>query len=180
MNHLGTITLKSDRLRLRRIYKEDAKEIYEGFVNQEDFLYYANKEKRTLKMQEQSLIGIDEKYKNLSYYNWLITLKENGKIIGSINAFFNYFEDEKDALMFNYAIDDRYKNNGYMSEALYLTIKFFLNEVNVKKIYCGCCIENIASKKVMEKNNMLFDKIIKNHIKLKDGYHDMLLYKIEK
>ena len=44
MRHNGTKKLETDRLLLRRIYKEDAIEIYNGFINQERFLYYLNKE----------------------------------------------------------------------------------------------------------------------------------------
>ena len=40
MNHLGTITLQTNRLILRKINILDSKEIFEGFVNQEEFLYY--------------------------------------------------------------------------------------------------------------------------------------------
>ena len=43
MRHNGTKKLETDRLLLRRIYKEDALEIYNGFINQERFLYYLNK-----------------------------------------------------------------------------------------------------------------------------------------
>ena len=55
MNHVGTISLETKRLVLRRIYRDDAEEIYEGFVNQDEFLYYANKEKRTLDEEIKSL-----------------------------------------------------------------------------------------------------------------------------
>lgn len=37
MKHLGTKMLNSERLVLRRFKEEDALEIYEGFINQEDF-----------------------------------------------------------------------------------------------------------------------------------------------
>ena len=64
MNHVGTISLETKRLVLRRIYRDDAEEIYEGFVNQDEFLYYANKEKRTLDEEIKSLENIDFKYQN--------------------------------------------------------------------------------------------------------------------
>ena len=48
MKNIGTKMLETDRLILRRFKEEDAEEIYNGFINQEGFLYYANKEKRTL------------------------------------------------------------------------------------------------------------------------------------
>ena len=77
------------------------------------------------KEEKESLIGIDVKYQKSDYYNWLITLKDTKAIIGSINA--NIFQD--DSVIFNYAIDNRYTNKGYMTEALDLVINFFLEEV---------------------------------------------------
>jgi ribosomal-protein-alanine N-acetyltransferase len=175
MVHLGTKKLESERLILRRIMETDAEEIYLGFVNQEGFLYYANKEKRTLEEEKNSLIGIDEKYKNLNYYNWLITLKDNKKIIGSINL---RVEEINETVEFNYAIDERFSNNGYMTEALKLVKEYCLNELKVNRFQGGCCIDNKASKRVMEKCNMQCEGILRNYLKLKDGYHDMYMFSI--
>lgn len=175
MNHLGTKILESERLILRRFKETDAKEIYEGYVNQEGFLYYANKEKRSLDEEILSLKGIDEKYKNNDYYNWLITLKENNKIIGAINLRVN---DYNESLEFNYAIDKRYKNNGYMTEALNLVKDYCLNELKVNRLFGGCEINNIGSKRVMEKCLFVYEGTLRNYLKLRDGYHDMHLYSI--
>ena len=82
MKHLGTVTLDTNRLILRRIYKEDAQEIYDGFINQKDYLYFFNNEPRTLEEEIKSLENIDEKYEDLDLYNWVIVLKETNTIIG--------------------------------------------------------------------------------------------------
>ena len=174
MKHLGSKELVTQRLILRKIIKDDAKEIFEGFINQENFLYYANKEKRTLEEEIESLVGIEDKYSNLSYYNWVITLKENKNIIGSINA---YFIDEEEKVVINYAIDDRYKNNNYMSESLIEVLRFLKEEVKIENIECGCVTKNIASKRVMEKANMKYVGILEKEVLLKDGYHDMHLFR---
>ena len=172
---LGSKKLITDRLILRKIVIEDAKEIYEGFVNQSEFLYYSNKQKRTLKEQENSLIGIEKKYESDDYFNWLITLKDNGNIIGSINAN-KYIED---SLIISYVIDNRYTNNGYMKEALKIVLDYLIYEVQVKQVFCGCIVENIKSKKVMEKY-MTYVTTLKNNVTLSDGLHDMHLYVIKK
>lgn len=174
MNHLGTKVLQSQRLILRRFRKTDAKEIFEGYVNQESFLYYANKEKRTLEDEIDSLKDIDEKYKNNEYYNWLITLKDN-IIIGAINLRVNNYNE---SLEFNYAIDDRYKGNGYMTEALNLVKDYCFNELDVNRLYGGCEVNNVASKRVMEKCLFEYEGTLKSYLKLRDGYHDMHLYSI--
>lgn len=175
MNHLGTKLLESDRLILRKFSEQDAEELFMGYINQDDFLYYANKEKRTLEEEKNILAKMCKKYENLDYYNWLITRKEDSKIIGSINLTVN---ERNDSVEFNYVIDNRYTNKGYMTEAL-LTIKdFCLNQLYVKRFQGGCCVENVASKKVMEKCNMQYEGTLREYIKLKDGYHDMYLFSV--
>ena len=66
-----------------------------------------------------------------------------------------------------------------MSEALEKVLDYLHNDQKIKRIECGCCIENIPSKKVIEKNNMIYEGIKKNEVLLKDGYHDMYLYVLE-
>lgn len=173
MNHVGTLELKTERLVLRKFRKEDANEIFLGFVNQDEFLYYANKEKRTLEEEIKSLENIDEKYENDEYYNWLIILKETQEIIGSINL---RVENKNESVEFNYVIDNRFVNKGYMTEAL-KEVKWFAFEVmNVNRFQGGCVVENIKSKRVMEKCDMECEGILKSYIKLKDGYHDMYMF----
>ena len=171
MKNIGTRTIKTERLILRRLSETDAKDLYEGFVNQESFLYYANKEKRTLEEEIESLKGIDEKYADLKYYNWLITI--DNKAIGAIHL--NVY-DHDEAVEFSYAIDDRYKGNGYMTEALEAVRDYCLNEMEANRIFGGCEINNIASKRVMEKCRFVCEGIIRDHLKLKDGYHDMYMF----
>ena len=172
MKHLGTVNLITKRLVLRRFKEKDAEGILNSFVNDEDFLYYANKEKRTIEQEKESLIGIEEKYNNKEYYNWLITLK-NETIIGSI---YLRVDNKNDSLEFNYAIGKRYQCNGYMSEALNAVKDFAINKLKVNRFFGGCEINNIASKRVMEKCNLKYECTLHNHLKLKDGYHDILVY----
>lgn len=175
MNNIGTKTIETERLVLRRFTLEDAKEIYEGYVNQEGFLYYANKEKRTLEEEINSLKGIEDKYNNLEYYNWLITIKDTKNIIGAIHL---NVDNYNESVEFNYAIDERYQCKGYMTEALEAVKNYCLNEIKVNRIFGGCEINNIASKKVMEKCSFIYEGTLRSHLKLKDGYHDMCVYSI--
>ncbi len=172
MNHLGTVQLKTDRLILRRFMESDAEGIFHSFVNDAGFLYYANKEARSLAQEKESLKGIDERYENKDYYNWLITLKD-GAVIGAINL---NVEDYNESLEFNYAVDDRHRGNGYMTEALLAVREFAVNELRVNRFFGGCEIDNHASACVMEKCGLRFEGILRNHLKLSDGYHDMRVY----
>lgn len=175
MIHKGTKKLESSRLLLRRIYKEDALEIYNGFINQDGFLYYLNKEKRTLEEEISSLELIDEKNKSNDYYNWLITLKATGKIIGMIVL---KTEDINECVEATYTIDENYSNNGYMSETLKLVIDYAFSELLVNRFQAGCVVSNEKSKRVMEKCGMKLEGILRDYVILRDGYHDMYMYSI--
>lgn len=173
MKHCGTIKIETERLILRRIQEADAEEIYNGYINQEGYLYYLNREKRTLEEQKRSLIGIDDKYKKDDYYTWLIVLKETNAIIGFISL---EVYDFNDCIEVNYALDERYENKGYMTEAVKAVRKICFEKIKVKRFQAGCCIENTKSRRVLEKCNMKQEGIIRSYVKLRDGYHDMYMY----
>ena len=102
MNHLGTKRLETERLILRKIEVKDAEPIFYGLRNQPEFLYYTNKKKISLEEQKEIFLGLDEKYKNNEYYNWVIELKESGELVGMINF---HVENRNDSVEFNYATD---------------------------------------------------------------------------
>lgn len=175
VNHLGSKEINTLRLTIRKFEESDAEELYNGYMNQEEFLYYAHKERKSIEEIRELIKRKIERYSNNDYYNWVITLKETGTIIGAINLNINIYND---SVEFNYAIDNRYTNNGYMTEALNEIKNFCLNELGVNRFQGGCCVENGASKRVMEKCQMECEGILKKYIKLKDGYHDMYMFSI--
>lgn len=174
MINLGTEKLESERLLLRKFKVSDAKEICEGYRNQDEFLYYANKQKIGVSEQVKIFAEFQEKYKHLDFYNWAIVLKENNRIIGSVN--FKLLDD--DTVRVNYAIDNRFTRNGYMTETLNAVVDFAINKLKVKRFEGGVAESNVASKRVLEKCGFVFDKIIENYFKFVDGEQDMLLYVI--
>ena len=175
MQHLGTRELQTERLLLRRIEETDAEELFLGFVNQKEFLYYANKKERTLEEEKASLVGIREKYEDDSYYNWLITLKDGGAIVGQIILQVNEYND---SVEFSYAVDKRHTGRGYMTEALERVKAFALEEMEVIRFQGGCCVENTASRRVMEKCGLECEGTLRKYLKLSDGSHDMYMFSV--
>ena len=87
MNHLGTVTLETARLILRRFRAEDAEQMYHNWASEDEvtrFLTWPTHPNADITRQ---IIGqwIKEYEKN-DYYNWAIELKETGEIIGSISV----------------------------------------------------------------------------------------------
>lgn len=170
MINLGTVKLHSKRLFLRKFELKDLEKLCDSYINQKEFLYYANKTEKTKAEIQEWLKAKNLQYVNDDYYDWVILLQNT--IIGSINL--KIVDD--DTVQFNYAIDNRYVNNGYMTEALTIIKDFCMNKLKVKKFQGACCVENIASKRVMEKCDLELVEVLDDYIKLKDGYHDSYLF----
>ena len=177
MKHLGTQRLETERLVLRRLNVEDAEPLFYGLRNQPEFLYYTNKEKISLEKQKEAFLELEEKYQNNEYYNWAIVLKETDDIVGMINF---RVENKNDSVEFNYATDNRFTGRGFMTEALRAVTEFALEKMEVNRIQGGCVVKNIASKRVIEKCGYEFEGVLKNYVKLSDGYHDMNMFAITK
>lgn len=175
MKHLGTCDLETERLKMRRLTMEDASPLFYGLRNQPEFLYYTNKQKITLDEQIKMFEKLDEKYAEKTYYNWVIELKSTNEIVGMINFRVNDFND---SVEFNYATDNRHTNKGYMTEALKRVTQFALEDLCVNRIQGGCVIENLASKRVIEKCGYVFEGVLQSYVKLSDGYHDMNMFAI--
>lgn len=65
-----------------------------------------------------------------------------------------------------------------MTEALNAVKEYCLKEIKVNRIFGRCEINNVASKKVMEKCSFVYEGTLRKHLKLSDGYHDMCIFNI--
>ena len=88
MNNLGTVTIETDRLILRRFKTEDAEAMYKNWACDTEVTKY-------LTWPAHSSVDITKgileewisDYNSNDSYNWAITLKENGDYpIGSLGA----------------------------------------------------------------------------------------------
>ena len=173
MNHKGTVLLNTKRLLLRRFEEKDVNELYGGYINQDEFLYYANKEYKTFEEVDEYIKRQLERYEAENVYNWCIVLKETNAIIGAINLRVN---DYNDSVEFNYAIDNRYTNNGYMTEACKCVVDYLFS-IGHKVVRIDAVNENIGSNKVIKKCGGKFIENYKDKMKGKEviinKYHIM-------
>ena len=109
---------------------------------------------------------------NENKYLYGIYLKD--KIIGFVNE----VEKDDDIIEVGYVIDPNYQNKGYATEMLKEVIKDLFT-LGFKKVKAGFFIDNIASKKVMEKCNMI--KIdFEEDITYRDKTYHCVYYEITK
>lgn len=85
--------------------------------------------------------------------NWQIILKSENKAIGS--ADFKNTPDKHRSVEIGYGIHHKYRNRGYMTEAVIAMCNWALNQQEVKYIIAETEKDNLASQKVLQKAGMI-------------------------
>lgn len=156
MVDLGSITLETNRLILRKLTVNDAKSMYENWATDENVIKHvsfdAHKDvDETIKVLEKWVKEYDDPF----VYNWGIVLKETNELIGQISLV-NCKVRHKMCEV-GYALGSKWWNNGYMSEALKKVVHFLINDVGFECVEGKCFSDNKASGRVMQKAGLKYD-----------------------
>ncbi|WP_313341083.1 GNAT family N-acetyltransferase [Sedimentibacter sp.] len=179
MNHLGTKTIETERLILRKFELTDVEEMYNNWANDDDVTRYITwATHRNMEETEKVVQGYVDDYERDNYYHWCIVLKETNEVIGGIGAF-RLFDDLK-LFEVGYVVGKRFWNKGITTEALKTLLKFFFEEVGVNRVEARHDTKNPGSGKVMIKSGMQFEGILRQAGKNNMGICDSAIYSILK
>lgn len=179
MKYLGTNRLETSRLILRKIEENDYIQAFNNWCNDYEVTKYTLWDKHnSIDETKQFFDSIISSY-NEKQYKWIIELKENHEVIGTIdisNKLIKYGTGE-----LSYALSRKYWNKGYCTEASIKVLDYMFNECEMELIYAQFEELNIASGKVMEKIGMTKEGILRSRIVDKDGIRNSLIvYSITK
>ena len=167
------IKIETKRLILRFMDVRDTHDIFVNINHDSDVLTYFIDKYR----EKEEDMTLDKTIKfclDNERYLFAIELKETHEVIGMIlqcstaNATFNSSE-------IGYAIGKKHWNKGYVTEALKAMIDFVFS-LGTHKVVVSYLLGNDASKRVIEKNHMIFEGIRKEEIFYHDKYHDVAFY----
>lgn len=142
----------SERLILRSVTVDDAKDIWEIWSNIENEKYMSDPVE-----SQEIVISICQKRQNdnnnSNGYLTVVTLKDSGEVIGTCNFGPTNKEYEWG---FGYSIKQEFWGKGYATEIVKAVIEFG-KSLEITDFISECAIENIASGKVLEKCGMYKD-----------------------
>ena len=87
-------------------------------------------------------------------YNWAITLRSNGILIGWLGIGGTTHPSESNTRECGYALNRRFWGQGYMPEALRAVVAYELTALGTRRIMAECETPNTASARVMQKSGM--------------------------
>ena len=180
MKSIGTKTLHTERLILRRFCEDDAQAMFENWASRLDNLTYVTWDPHpNVDFTKSSIRTWVASYDNPNYYKWAICLKENpNHVIGDISLV--SMDEENSSCEVGYILGLNYWGRGIMTEALKDVLSFCLDEIGFDQVDACYASLNPASGCVMEKAGMTFWKTIPNAVERKDYIADKIYYQIKK
>lgn len=92
-------------------------------------------------------------------YNWAVTLRSNGMLIGwfGIGGSSDPVEAEKGTRSCGYALNCHFWGQGYMPEAVRAVFVYEFTVLGTPRIIAQCAPQNTASARVMQKCGMIYE-----------------------
>ena len=180
MEHLGTQTIETERLILRKIEVKDAKDLCELFNDEKVQEFLAGMPENYTVEMATDYIGnkMAKKYLNNDCYDWGMEDKETHKVVGRI-CVYKCDDDRRMADLVWYVIS-AVRGKGLVAEAGKTIVKF-LQEVGFERIEAFADVENAASIRVMEKIGMQYEGTLRKYdCRRDDSLYDAKMYSIIK
>lgn len=178
MNHIGTKKIETERLILRRFELSDAKEMFDNYTSHEKVTAYLTwKPHKSVEDTKQYLKEVVlPAYQKLDCYRWAIVLKENGQVIGVIDAPLSVDKNKKAQL--GWVIGDKYWGRGIMPEAGKAVLQYLFN-IGYERIEAIHFVDNKKSGRVMQKIGMKHEGTLRKfHIDANGKLIDCEMYSI--
>lgn len=179
MNYPTLTTLKTERTVIRPFRKDDSRKLFENYGSDESVRRYINFFLcDTLKGCEDFVDMHLSKYDfDYDFYGWCVEI--DGEPVGSAGIY--NLDKENEIVEVGYSIGSRWWNRGYMTEVLGALIDFAFEKMAANRLVASCHTENVGSARIMEKNGMKKEGLMRQAQKNPDGsYSDLYLYSILK
>ena len=177
MKHLGTKTIETPRLILRRFVPEDAQAMYENWACDPEVTKFLTWPAHgSVKISAMVLSDWISHYEEDTFYQWAIVPKDLGKPIGSISVVSR--NDNAELVHIGYCIGRPWWHQGFMTETLRAVIDFFFAEVGVNRVETRHDPNNPHSGAVMRKCGMTYEGTLRRSDRNNQGICDAAWYGI--
>ncbi|MDR0929576.1 MAG: GNAT family N-acetyltransferase [Oscillospiraceae bacterium] len=177
MTHLGTVTLETERLILRRFTLDDAEAMFRNWASDPKvtkFLMWQPHE--SVAVSKSILEQWVNSYQSPEYYSWAIVPKSLGEPIGNIAVV--YAHPKVESLEICYSMGTAWWNQGIMTEALKAVIQYLFEQVGARRVDATYNPINVGSGRVMAKAGMRYEGTLRGMSRNNMGITDKAYYAI--
>jgi RimJ/RimL family protein N-acetyltransferase len=173
------VQIETERLLLRKPRLEDARAIFDGWAQDQEVTRYLTWHPHERIEQTQEFVqGCLRAWEGERRFPYMITLKGTGEVIGMIDP---RIEGSKAAI--GYVAAHAHWGKGYVPEATRAIIDWTFQQPSIYRIYATTDLENVASRRVLEKVGMQCEGVLRKYIlhpNISDVPRDSYIYAITK
>ncbi len=173
-SHLPTI--RTERLILRTARMSDAQDLYEYSADPEVARHVLWTAHTSIHQTRNYIRYLLRQYRNGQPSSYVITLKDTGKVIGTIGYMWVRPDDRSAEV--GYSLHRGYWNRGIMTEALEAVLALGFLRLNLNRIEAQHETANPASGKVMQHVHMQHEGTLRQRVYNKGRFVDVELYAI--
>ena len=180
MTHKGTRRLETERLLLRRFTPDDASAIFHNWASDPEVTKFLTWPPHTsVTVSQKVLEQWVSAYDNPKYYQWAVTVKDNGTApMGSISVV--QMNEDVQMVEIGYCIGKKWWHQGITSEALQAVIDFLFDEVGANRVQACHDVNNPHSGMVMKKCGMKYEGTLRSAAVNNQGVCDVSIYALLK
>ncbi|MFB9619174.1 GNAT family N-acetyltransferase [Brooklawnia cerclae] len=177
MHDLGTRTLTTARLSLRRLAVDDAGQMHTNWAGDPEVTTYLTWQPHaTCADTRDYLASRVAAYADPATYDWGIELRDTGQLIGDISVV-----EADDAIAMKtigYCLGRPWWHRGYTSEALAAVISFLIEQVGANRVAASHDPRNVFSGRVMAACGMRYEGTLRAGDRSNQGLVDSAVYAI--
>lgn len=151
---------------MRRFTPDDLDELVALRTDPEVRRYLGDQSRERVEQRLQYYIS---HYEPHGFGVWAVILKETGQMIGWCGLM---FLDETPEVEVGYGVAREYWGKGLMTEAAHACLRYGFEKVGLERIVAVAMPENQASRRIMEKLGMRYEKMVHHY------GHDLVYYAI--
>lgn len=179
LTHIGTNTIETKRLVLRRFaYTDDDAMLKNWIADERIQALYSEPVYTTKKEVKELLDKYISSYEKNDYYRWAIIEKNANECIGQIAYFLvdskNHFAE------IEYCVGSDFQCRGYATEAAKEVIAYGFNNINLHKVQICTKTINKASKRVIEKCGFTYEGTLRDFFYIDGNYVGRLYFSMLK
>ena len=177
LTHIGTKTIETERLILRRFEYADDDAMLKNWVADEKIQSLYSEPVYSTKAEVKGLLDkYIGSYEREDYYRWAVIEKASRECIGQIAYFLvdskNHFAE------IEYCIGSAFQCKGYATEATKAVIDYGFNEINLHKVQICTKTINAPSKRVIEKCGFTYEGTLRDYFYMNGEYVGRLYFSI--
>ena len=163
--------LETERLILRRMLVSDAEDMFD-YAHRSDVTRHLTWDPHPdIQYTREYLAYISAHYAAGDFFDWAVVERASGRMIGTCG--FTRFHCEADCAEIGYVLHPSFWGRGIATEAVREVIRFGFQRLEVNRIEAKFMEGNEASRRVMEKNGMTFEGMLRQSMYIKGDYRNV-------